>query len=407
MGERPGDCYTRPVATTLVSTRTARDGRSELSEWRDAVTGKRIRQLTTSDEASFHSYYDLCPWNARGDKLVFCAVAQDRPGSDVYWMEASTGRLHFVGHSARGNPHTGVHQQWIGHGDVVAYEDQDERGPFVRLVDLESRRTGRLPGLARMVSPDGKWVASHTNHRDAEAIMRRDEAGVFVAPLPALGAAEGEAPRLIASTAAALALNPRKGEIDHCHIYTKHAKFSPDGTRLMFVFTNEIEYDVKYGEPRVKDIYAVNADGTGLRFVCHFTWGNHPSWHPNGRQILFNGRYGERGSTERSDPMRFLLADVESGQLSVVTDAIAGGGHPPYSPDGTKIAAEYVERQSRAAKVVCVYPHTGRAEEVARFTVSDHSHQGTHIHPTWSRDGRELLLNVDQSGHSELWAVEV
>ena len=384
-----------------------RDGRSELMERRDALSGKCIRQLTRSDEASFHSYYDLCPWNARGDKLVFCAVSPDRAGSDVYWMESDTGTLHFVAHSSRGNPHTGVHQQWIGEGDVIAYEDEDERGPYVQLVDLTSGQKGRLPGLARMVSPDGKWVASHTNSRDAEAIMRREEAGVFVAPMPALGGTEGMAPRLIASTAAALALNPRRGEIEHCHIYTKHAKFSPDGKRLMFVFTNEIVYDVKLGEPRVKDIYAVNADGSDLRFVSHFTWGNHPSWHPNGRQILFNGRYGESGSTERSDPMRFMLVDVEDGALSVATDAIAGGGHPPYSPDGKKIAAEYVERGTGAARVVCVYPEARHAEELVRFTVSDHSHDGTHIHPTWSRDGREVLLNVDESGHSELWAVEV
>ena len=384
-----------------------RDGRSELIERRDTASGKCIRQLTRSDDASFHSYYDLCPWNARGDKLVFCAVSRERSGSDVYWMESATGTLHFVAHSSRGNPHTGVHQQWIGEGDVIAYEDQDERGPYVQLVDLETGEKGRLPGLARMVSPDGKWVASHTNSRDAEAITRREEAGVFVAPMPALGEADGTAPRLIASTAAALALNPRRDEIDRCHIYTKHAKFSPDGRRLMFVFTNEILYDVKLGEPRVKDIYAVNADGSDLRFVSHFTWGNHPSWHPNGRQILFNGRYGENGSMERSDPMRFMLVDVERGELSEATEVVAGGGHPPYSPDGTKIAAEYVERGTGVARVVCVYPAVRHVEELVRFTVSDHSHDGTHIHPTWSRDGSEVLLNVDESGHSELWAVEV
>ena len=33
----------------------------------------------------------------------------------------------------------------------------------------------------------------------------------------------------------------------------KHTKWSPDGSRLMFVFTNEIHFDRKYGElPRVK-----------------------------------------------------------------------------------------------------------------------------------------------------------
>jgi Tol biopolymer transport system component len=164
---------------------------------------------------------------------------------------------------------------------------------------------------------------------------------------------------------------------------------------------------VRYGEPRVKDIYVVNADGSDLRFVSHFTWGNHPSWHPNGRQILFNGRLGPDGGTERSDPMRFVLAEVETGALSVATELIGGGGHPPYSPDGTKIAAEYVSRETGEARVVCEDLERQRVEELARFRVTDHSHQGTHIHPTWSRDGRQVLFNVDESGHSEIWVASV
>jgi Tol biopolymer transport system component len=243
--------------------------------------------------------------------------------------------------------------------------------------------------------------------RDEAALMQRGEVGVFVARMPSLGEVEGEAPRLIASTAAALAFNPRRDEIGHCHLYTKHAKFSPDGTRLMFVFTNEIEYDVKYAEPRVKDIYVVNADGSELRFVTHFTWGNHPSWHPDGRQILFNGRWGPNGSAERSDPLRFMLADVDTGALSVATELIPGGGHPPFSPDGTKIAAEYVSRETGEARVVCVDLAVQRVDELARARVTDHSHQGTHIHPTWSRDSRRVLFNVDQSGHSEIWVAPV
>ena len=384
------------VATAAVAV-GSRAGRSEKTVRQDPVTGRQIWQMTRSDQASLHSYYDLCPWNAAGDKIVFCAAGAAGEGSDVYWMDAQDGTLHLVGHSGKQNPHTGVHQQWIGLGDVVAYEDRDAQGPFVQTVDLRSGRTTRLPGAARMVSPDGRLVASHTESVDEAAIMRRETAGVFIAGIEE----HQRPPRLIASIQQALDLNPRRDDIRGCHIYVKHAKFSPDGRRLSFVFTNEISYEVKYREPRVKDIYVVDADGQNLRFVCHFSWGNHPSWHPNGRQILFNHR------PARGTPLVFMLADADSGALEPATTLINGGGHPPYSPDGSRIAAEYVNGQTRDARVVSVDLSRQRVDDLARFRVTDHSHQGTHIHPTWSRDGRYVLFNADESGHSELWVVPV
>ena len=224
----------------------------------------------------------------------------------------------------------------------MAFEDADESGRFVRLFDLRKWEIGRLSGAARMISPDGTLISSHTDHTDEAAILRREAAGVYVSRLSE--GREGSAPRLIATLQQALELNPRRDEIAGCHLYVKHAKFSPDSSRLMFVFTNELLYDVKYGEPRVKDIYVVDPDGANLTFVCHFTWGNHPSWHPNGKQILFNGRFGQGGSTERTDPLGFVLADVESGRVELATALAPGSGHPPYSPDGSKILAEYMER---------------------------------------------------------------
>ena len=105
-----------------------------------------------------------------------------------------------------------------------------------------------------------------------------------------------------------------------------------------------------------------------------------------------------------------MLADVESGRLTTATTLINGGGHPPYSPDGSKIAAEYVkvdQAPSGTGRVVCVDLERQKVEELAQFRVRDHSHQGTHIHPTWSRDGKAVLFNVDESGHSEIWVAPV
>lgn len=371
-----------------------RAGRSEKRVFRDPRTGREVWQMTRSDQASFHSYYDLCPWSPDGTRIIFCAMEPGADRGDIYWMDATEGTLRRCGHSRAVNPHTGAHQQWLGDGERFAYEDRDEGGPVVRVVEPATGAEARVPGAMRMVSPDGRLFASHTDPHDEAAIARRDRAGL------SLTTVDGGQPRLIASLAAALALNPQRDAIADRHLYLKHPKWSPAGDRLFFVFTNEIHYERLYGEPRVKDIYAVDADGGNLRFVCSFSLGHHPSWHPDGRRILLNRRPAPDA------PFQFLLVDADSGAAEPVTDLIEGGGHPLFSPDGRRLVVEYVSAsRDGEGRVVCVDLARSRAEELARFPVVDHTHEGTHIHPTWSRDGRFVLYNSDQSGHAEIYVV--
>jgi hypothetical protein len=39
--------------------------------------------------------------------------------------------------------------------------------------------------------------------------------------------------------------------------------------------------------------------------------------------------------------------------------------------------------------------------------VLNHSHTGTHLHPAWSRDGRQIVNAGDTSGHAQLCVIEV
>lgn len=182
----------------------------------------------------------------------------------------------------------------------------------MRVVELATGAVARVAGAMRMVSPDGRLFASHTDPHDEVAIARRESAGLSLTPVA------GGAARLVASLAAALELHPQRGTIAHRHLYIKHPKWSPAGDRLFFVFTNEIHYERLYGEPRVKDIYTLDADGGNLRHVCSFPLGHHPSWHPDGRRILLNRRPAPDA------PFQFLLVDAATGAAEVATDLIAG-----------------------------------------------------------------------------------
>jgi len=169
---------------------------------------------------------------------------------------------------------------------------------------------------------------------------------------------------------------------------------------MMFVFTNEIRFSDKYCElPRVKDIYVVNADGTGLKRVGEF--GNHPLWHPNGKEILTNSPLEGRPGNS------LVLTDVETCEDRLATDKISGAGHPSFSPDGSRIMVDYVLAREGYGSLNMVDVGSGRVEHLVQMRVMDHSHVGTHLHPVWRHDGKQVMYASDASGTAQLCVIDI
>ena len=248
-----------------------------------------------------------------------------------------------------------------------------------------------------MVCPTGNRQVYHSNcgdYPDHEVVRLREEHGVFVQDLET-----GESERIV-SVADCWRMHPRKDEIADWHLYVKHTKWSPDGARLMFVFTNEIRFSDKYVElPRVKDVYVVNADGSGLKRVGEF--GNHPLWHPNGQEILTNSPFEDRPGNS------LVLHDVETGELRLASGRMAGSGHPSFSPDGKRIAVDHVLGREGYGSLTLVGVEAGTTTHLVQVGVTDHSHVGTHLHPVWSQDGKQVLYANDASGTAQLCVVDV
>ena len=82
-------------------------------------------------------------------------------------------------------------------------------------------------------------------------------------------------------------------------------------------------------------------------------------------------------------------------------------GHPSYSPDGEWIVLDDVQGRQGAASISIVHPASGELRRLVVTTVTDHSHDGTHLHPVWSQDGSQILYSSDASGVSQLCVVDV
>jgi Tol biopolymer transport system component len=363
----------------------------------DRVTGREVHQLTNSNERSVHSYYDIPPWSPKTGQIVLSSMRPNAGEADIYVMDRDGDNITYLAHSRAVSANDGAMAQWSFDGRRVYFKDRDGDQRLIAWVDIETGEKGALPGDLRMMSPSRNMNAYHTvcrDYPDHEIIRRREEHGLFVQDLD-----RGETRRL-ASVADCWRIHPRRDEIDHWHLYIKHSKWSRDGQRIMFVFTNEIRYAPKYAElPRVKDVYVVNAAGTGLKRVGEF--GNHPLWHPNGREILTNSPFEGRPGNS------LVLTNVDTGEQRLASASIGGSGHPSFSPDETRIAVDHVLNREGYGSINLVHVETDTVEHLVEVNVIDHSHIGTHLHPVWSRDGTQILYASDASGIAQLCVVDV
>lgn len=253
-----------------MSTRS-RSGKEALT-YHDAVTGRRVLQLTNATCRSVHGYYDLPPWSRQTGQIAFSSLEEGATEGSVYVMERDGADITYLAHSRAMSANDGAMAQWSADGRRVYYKDREDGISLIAWVDVETGEADALPGDLRMICPTGNYNVYHTNsaYLPDHALLRdRERQGAFVMDLDS-----GES-RLIVSVAECLEGHPRRDEIKDWHLYIKHTKWSPDGKRLMFVFTNEIRYAGKFGEePRVKDICVVDVDGGNLHNVGDF--GHHP-----------------------------------------------------------------------------------------------------------------------------------
>jgi len=371
---------------------------TEAVRWTDRVTGREVLQLTNSvEERSVHGYYDLPPWSRQTGQIAFSSLRPGAEEGDIYMMERDGSDITYLAHSRAMTPNGGAMAQWSADGRRVYFNDREDGRALIGWADVTTGEVGAIPGDLRMISPTGHTNVYHTdcsNYPDEALLRDRDKQGVFVMDLQT-----GDS-RMVVSVEQCLETHPRRDEIKHWHLYIKHTKWSADGRRLMFVFTNEIRYAGKYAEePRVKDICVVNPDGCGLRNLGSF--GHHPLWHPNGEEILANCPWEGRPG------LSLVLIHADTLERRLATTAIAGSGHPSFSPDGNRIVVDHVLGNEGYGSLNLVDVRDNCVEHALQLRVRDHSHVGTHLHPAWSWDGRQVLFASDASGLAQLCVIDV
>jgi hypothetical protein len=174
--------------------------------------------------------------------------------------------------------------------------------------------------------------------------------------------------------------------------------WSPDGRRIAFVAPTPDDPKLAWcaggGE-----VFVVDADGIGLTRITYAAGPDRlDGWSPDGRYLLW------QHIDEASDTLwQTWVGDSDGSDAHAITGPghpVAGGDHAHWSPDGSRIALDWLTRPTpgfRRAVLSTVAPDGSDPADLIAYTFPDGPWTGPG-HPVWSPDGSQIaFLSLHQA----------
>lgn len=156
--------------------------------------------------------------------------------------------------------------------------------------------------------------------------------------------------------------------------FEQHPSWSPDGKQILFTM----------GEVMTNfDVWVMNADGSGrTRLTEHPERDADAAWSPDGASIAF--------VSQRDGDVSIWLMDADGGNKRKLVE----GREPAWSPDGNRIAftsSHFAEND----EIYVIDPDGGNMRQLTSDKRFD-------WHPAWSPDGTRLAMASERFGGQEL-----
>ena len=171
--------------------------------------------------------------------------------------------------------------------------------------------------------------------------------------------------------------------------------WSPDGTRVLFVRAQRPDQKLQpgdvFGEFDEGDVWQLDLRaGTEIAFV-HNAF--NPSYSPDGSRIAVDASW--------AGPRRIWVVDAGGhNPQQVTTDSSEQVAHvaPSWSPDGSKIVFQNIERTKFDVRVVNL--ETKQINSITNDYPAD-------VRPAWSPLGKYVYFSSDRSGSMNLWRAAI
>ena len=387
--------------------------------------------VTPGEGRLIHRFFDTSPFSPSGRYLALTRLpVEDRlpqPGqaAQVVLVDLETGEEAVVADTRGWDTQLGAQAQWGAKDSQLFFNDLDIDSwrPFGIRLDPITGATKQLDGPVYMVSRDGRWALSPCLLRTGAT---QPGYGVLAPPeaMPVnLGAPEDDGVfitdtqsgkcRLLISLAEVVdrtqPLSPTK-----CRegaFYAAHVKWNPQASRIMLV----LRWLPPPGDGRMERmLVTMAADGSDVRIaVPAEMWargGHHPNWCPDGEAVMMNLNLHGEG-------MRFVRARYDGTELAVMSERVAGSGHPTLHPDGRHVLTDaypdepvapgdgtvplrlidlQTETERALARVKVVPPFEGAKRELR-----------VDPHPAWDYGFRRVAFNACPDGTRRVYVADL
>jgi eukaryotic-like serine/threonine-protein kinase len=165
----------------------------------------------------------------------------------------------------------------------------------------------------------------------------------------------------------------------------KQPAFSPDGERIAF-----------RSERQPAGIYLMGATGESVRLVSE--GGFHPSWSPDGKEIVYSLAGRDAPDVRNTRPSQLWVVNIETGAKRQLIDLDAM--QPAWSPSGARVAFWFMPTSVGRSDVATIPSAGGEPVVVTKDAT-------TNWNPVWSPDGKYLYFASDKRGSMSFWRVRI
>jgi len=345
---------------------------------------------------TIHAYYLTCPESPDGTRLLyFASSTPEGEHGDLVVLDRRTGQEQVIARDIDAeDAHRAACQQWISGGRRVAYHDVKDGRWSVHVVDLETLADRKLAEdrqlcFGRAVDDALPIYGCHWkpgSHRDLELL----DAGTGEIR-EALPVAEVER-----TYGAWLAR-----EFGGTPTSIFFPNISPDGKRVFFKMAAAGRDGAAnlFKSPQASHRQGLLVYDLATRQPLFMTekWA-HPAWDADSRRII------ERG--------HFFYDLQQAGKVVPMPNLPAMTNHPSVAPDGklfvTDGLVDAVGGPQGHWGIAVGDTRGGQFQVLHRFNNSKGATtwRKNHPHPIFSRDGRRIYFNVNETNWTQLYVAE-